>query len=156
MTYQKFLHSDRVPLSLGLDFETQINSVSTLTLRIIQSRSWPNQVSHARFPIVCQSHKPCCGSLPTRLVVGNIATTRLVGIPATASLVGKPATIMLVGSCFTVDLACSHKLCGNTIVVGTSSTTMVVRPPVLILQTTFSRQICSLWKCCYILYVMWL
>ena len=36
-------------------------------------------VRDARFPIVCQSHKPCCGSLPTRLVVGNIATTSLVG-----------------------------------------------------------------------------
>ena len=68
----------------------------------------------ARFHIVCQSHKPCCGSLPTRLVVGNIATTRLVGIPATASFVGKPATTMLVGTCFTADLVCSHKLCGNT------------------------------------------
>ena len=33
----------------------------------------------ARFPIVGQFHKPCCGSLPTRLVVENIATTSSVG-----------------------------------------------------------------------------
>ena len=82
---------------------------------------WHRAIFNARFPIVCQSHKPCCGSLPTRLVVGNIATTHLVGIPATASLVGKPATTMLVGTCYTADLACSHKLCVNTIVVGTCS-----------------------------------
>ena len=36
-------------------------------------------VGTARFHIVCQSHKPCCESLSTRLVVGNIAITSLVG-----------------------------------------------------------------------------
>ena len=89
--------------------------IAKLTVRIspknILSRNCRASQSKARFPIVCQSHKPCCGSFPTRLVVGNIATTSLVGIPATASTVGKPATTKLVGTCFTSSVGTLPQLC---------------------------------------------
>ena len=94
---------------------------------------------YARFPIVCQSHKPCCGSLPTRLVVGNNATTSLVGIPSTANTVGKLATTKLLGTCFTTYLVCSHKLCGNTFHNYDCGNTSP--QPTYIEGTTFSRQI---------------